>query len=103
MEFSEIAKDIVNTGKKYGSKHNIRIDQDFALTKLYEEVGELSQAWLIHTKKCRPEKYVGEEKSKQLISEELADVVGVSIMIADLLGIDLEKAINEKWLSKLKR
>ncbi|MEK7096647.1 MAG: MazG-like family protein [Patescibacteria group bacterium] len=103
MEFSEVARGIVNTGKKYGNKHNIRIDQDFALTKLYEEIGELAQAWLIHTKKCRPEKYVSNEKSKQLISEELADVVGVSIMIADLLGIDLEKAINEKWLSKLKR
>jgi len=40
-------------------------DEDFALLKLYEEIGELSQAVLIHRKKNQPEKHVSEEISKK--------------------------------------
>jgi NTP pyrophosphatase (non-canonical NTP hydrolase) len=38
------------------------------------------------------------EKSKQMLAGELADIVGMAIINANPLGIDLEKAIEEKWL-----
>jgi len=102
MEFKEIQKKVINNAINYGKKYNVKIDEDFALFKLYEEVGELAQSVLIHRKKCRPEKYLPEEKSKEELAKELADVLGMIIVNAYLLGIDLEDAINRKWINKEK-
>ncbi len=99
MEFKEIQKKVVENAINYGKKYNVKIDEDFALLKLYEEVGEFAQAALIHRKKCRPEKYVSEETSKKEMAKELADVVGVAIVNAHLLGIDLLEAIDKKWIN----
>jgi len=100
MEFKELQEQVFQNALKYGKDHNIQIDEDFALLKLYEEVGEFAQAVLIHRKKSRPEKHVSEEISKKELAKELADVVGVAIVNAKLLGIDLEDAIDKKWINK---
>jgi NTP pyrophosphatase (non-canonical NTP hydrolase) len=86
----------VATAINYGQKYNVIIDEDFALLKLYEEVGELTQAVLTHRKKSRPEKHVSEEISKRELAKELSDVVGMAIVDAHLLGTDLEDAIDNK-------
>lgn len=88
---------------EYGERHNIRIDEEFAMIKLFEEVGEFAQAVLIHKKKCRTVKVVDEAVSKKELGRELADVVGMAIVNADLLGIDLEDAIDKKWINKEKK
>lgn len=100
MDFSTLQDGVIQNAVNYGKKFNVTIDEDFALLKLYEEVGEFAQAVLIHRKKSRPEKYVTEEVSKEAIARELADVVGMAIVNAHLLGIDLEKAIDKKWINK---
>ncbi|PIP26825.1 MAG: pyrophosphatase [Candidatus Moranbacteria bacterium CG_4_9_14_3_um_filter_40_7] len=100
MDFKELQKKVVENAVSYGRKYNVQIDEDFALLKLYEEVGELAQAVLIHRKKSRPEKHVSEEISKNELAKELADVVGMAIVNAHLLGIDLEEAIDKKWINK---
>ncbi|KKP43448.1 MAG: hypothetical protein UR31_C0006G0017 [Parcubacteria group bacterium GW2011_GWA2_33_14] len=100
MEFKEIEKKVVENALSYGKKYNIDIDEDFALLKLYEEVGELSQAVLIHRKKSRPEKHIAEEKSKEELGKELADVLGLVIVNAYLMGIDLEKSLIQKWINR---
>jgi NTP pyrophosphatase (non-canonical NTP hydrolase) len=102
MEFNELQKGVVENAINYGKKYNVKIDEEFALLKLYEEVGEFAQAVLIHRKKSRPEKHVSEEVSKNELANELADVVGMAIVNAHLLGIDLEDAINKKWINREK-
>jgi NTP pyrophosphatase (non-canonical NTP hydrolase) len=102
MEFKEIEKGVVSNALDYGKKYNLEIDEDFALLKLYEEVGEFAQAVLIHRKKCRPEKFVSTEASKSELAKELADVLGMVMVNAHLLGIDLEEAIDKKWINKKK-
>ena len=102
MDFKELEKKVVENAINYGKNYNIKIDEDFALLKLYEEVGELAQAILIHRKKSRPEKHVSEELSKKEVAKELADVIGMIIVNAHLLGIDLEDAIDKKWINKEK-
>lgn len=72
MEFKDIQQKVVENAIRYGKEYNVKIDQDFALIKLYEEVGEFSQAVLIH----------------------------MVIVNAHLFGIDLEEAIEKKWISK---
>ena len=39
MEFKEIQEKVVKNALIYGEKYGIKIDDDFALIKLYEEVG----------------------------------------------------------------
>ena len=102
MDFKELQTKVIKNAKRYCKKYNIKLDEDFALLKLYEEVGEFAQDILIHRKKCRSEKYLTEKKSKEEIAKELADILGVLIVNAYLLGIDLEEAISKKWISKEK-
>ena len=102
MDFRDLQNKVVQNAVDYGKKYNVEIDEDFALLKLYEEVGELAQAILIHRKKCRPEKYVTEDVSKNELAKELADVIGIAIVNAHLLGIDIEDAIDKKWINKEK-
>ncbi len=100
MKFKDVQQKVVENAIRYGKKYNVKIDEDFALIKLYEEVGEFTQAVLIHRKKSRPEKYVDEDVSKKELAKELADIVGMAMVNAHLLGIDLEEAIDKKWINK---
>lgn len=100
MDFQEIQKGIIGNARKYQKKYEVDIDATFALLKLTEEIGELSEAYLTYTKKSRPEKFVSEEEAKNKVAKEIADVVGVAIILASLLDIDLEKAIDKKWINK---
>ncbi len=100
MDFKKLQDKVVENAMNYGKRYNIEIDEDFALLKLYEEVGEFAQAVLIHQKKSRPEKHVSKKVSKEELGKELADVVGMAIVNAHLLKIDLEKAIDKKWINR---
>ncbi len=51
--------------------------------KLSEEIGELAEAIL--------------EESVDNIREEIADVIAWTVSIANLFGIDIDKAIYEKY------
>ncbi|KKR89350.1 MAG: hypothetical protein UU36_C0032G0008 [Candidatus Uhrbacteria bacterium GW2011_GWE2_41_1153] len=82
MEFKDLSKKVVENAVSYGEKYNVQ------------------QALLIHRKKSRPEKHVTEEVSRNELAKELADVVGMAIVIANLFGIDLEDAIDKKWIAK---
>ena len=102
MYFKELQKRILETAKRYQNEHNLTLDENVAVTKLFEEVGEFAEAVLIHRKKSRPEKHLPFEESKKKVSEELADIVGMVIINADHLGIDLEEAIQNKWINRNK-
>ena len=103
MDFKDVQKYAMKNALRYGQAHGVAIDKDFSVLKLYEEVGELAQAVLIHNKKSRPEKFVSVEESKNMIAQELADVVGMCLVNAELFDIDLEEAIDKKWLAKVKK
>lgn len=100
MEFKQVQEAVFKNAIRYGKACHVEIDQDFAALKLFEEVGEFAQAVLIHRKKSRPEKYVAEEISKKELAKELADIVGMAMVNANLLGIDLEEAIDKKWITR---
>ncbi|MDD2732072.1 MAG: pyrophosphatase [Candidatus Pacebacteria bacterium] len=100
MEFKKLQKKIIKNALDYGRKYKVKIDEDFAFLKLYEEVGELTQDFLIYKRKCRPEKYLSEKRAKEELAKELADVLGLIVLNAYLLNIDLEEAIDNKWINK---
>lgn len=98
--FKEINNGAVQNALSYGEEFNVKIDKEFVMLKLQEEVGELAQAVLIHEKKSRPEKFLPEVESKQALAEELADVVGMAMVVAHTYGVDLEEAIVNKWVNR---
>ncbi|MDF1496931.1 MAG: MazG nucleotide pyrophosphohydrolase domain-containing protein [Patescibacteria group bacterium] len=98
MHFKEIQSKVMKHAKAYEKKYKVKIDEEFAMIKIVEEVGEFAQAVLIHKHKSRPEKFVPKKESLEHIAEELSDVVGMALVNADLLGIDLEKALKKKWI-----
>ncbi|HOX60959.1 MAG TPA: MazG nucleotide pyrophosphohydrolase domain-containing protein [Candidatus Magasanikbacteria bacterium] len=100
MEFKTIQEACVNNAINYGKEFNVKIDEDFALLKLFEELGEFSQAVLINRKKSRPEKFISAEIAKAEVAKELADVIGMVFVNAQLLNIDLEEALRKKWMKK---
>jgi len=102
MNFKTLEQKVVKNAFDYGKRHQIEFTQEFAAIKLFEEVGEFAQALLIHQKKCRESKFVSEEISHQELGKEIADIVGMAIVNAHLLGINLEEAINKKWINKEK-
>jgi len=98
MDFHELQQRVLDHARAYSAKYGVVIDEDFALLKLCEEVGELAQAVLIARGRARPEKFKPAEEAKAAVAYELADIVGMAIVAADLLGIDLERAMTLKWL-----
>ncbi len=102
MDFKELEKKVIKNAERYCRECGIKLDEDFALLKLYEEVGELAQNILIHRKKCRKEKYLSKEKSKDELAKEMADILGMLIVVSYVLEIDMEEAIKKKWINRLK-
>lgn len=100
MQFSELQTEINKNMDRYSQHNNITVDENWAVLKLLEELGEFSQSIIIHRKQSRPEKYLPETESKEEIAKELADVVGMAIVCAKLFDIDLEEALSKKWTKK---
>ena len=65
-------------------------DDKEVLLRLGEEVGEVMEA-------------VREDQSKTELSHEMVDVFWNLLRLAELKGIDLEKAFIEKWAKNEKR
>lgn len=100
MEFSHVNEKIVTVAQDYCARYKIEPNEEFAALKLYEEVGEFAQAFLIHERMSRPEKFMDEKDSQELVAQELADIVGMALFMAHTLGIDIEEALEKKWLKK---
>ena len=62
--------------------------------KLVEEVGELCNEILIAGDQQRPSK--AENHDKDNLSHEFADVLIVTLLLANQLGVDVEKALESK-------
>ncbi|MBS3074633.1 hypothetical protein J4447_04250 [Candidatus Pacearchaeota archaeon] len=100
MEIKELQEKVTKIFSDNLKRDKIDLSDDYLMLKITEELGELAQSYIIHKKKCRPEKYLPEEESKKRVAKELADVVGLALVISKILKIDLEEAIIKKWITK---
>ena len=100
MTFQELMKKVIRRGEIYSREHNIKFDSDFLLMKLYEEVGEASEAYLTYKGKSRKDKEKSKQLLKEYLSNELADCLGMTILLANSLDIDIEEAIDKKWINR---
>lgn len=81
---------------KYCDTYEIVKNDDWVIMKLQEEVGELFQAWLMHTGRAR-DKGQSPEQLKEMMANEITDVFGMIMTFASTQGVDLNKYIEKKW------
>jgi NTP pyrophosphatase (non-canonical NTP hydrolase) len=83
----------------YAADNAIDRDPDWFVLKLQEELGELTQAWMKLTGRGRP-RGASDEDLRTALADETADLLGHVLLFANAQGVDLDKAIERKWLFK---
>lgn len=96
MTIKELQDAVLRISDIYAREHNIDRDRDWALLKLQEELGELTAEHLRLSSRARG------EGDPQAQADEAADVLGMLLIYCDKAGIDIEAAMQRKWLSWLK-
>jgi NTP pyrophosphatase (non-canonical NTP hydrolase) len=79
----------------YAERFGVRRDDDWALIKLQEELGELAQA---HLRLSRRGRGSADEAAR---ADEAADVLCMLLLYCRRHGIDLDAAVERKWLAWL--
>lgn len=94
----------------YARKFGVERDPDWFMLKLAEEVGELTQAFLVATGRTRPRGDVspagaaagdgtaGPDGAASPLADEVADVLAHLLLLARSQGVDVEAAVRRKWL-----
>ena len=102
MEIKELISKIEAVSQKYAKQYKIKRNPSWFILKLQEEMGELTQSYLMMKGKAR-----SKNKSKREIrsdfEKELADVFCHVLLLAHSNTINIEKAVDEKWLSWYKK
>lgn len=94
MEIKEFQKKCADAVDKIDKKYGIDRDPQLAFTQLIEEIGELAKD--INLKRLRKQ-----GSDKENLSGEFADVFLQLAMLAEMHGVDLEEAVENK-VGKLK-
>lgn len=100
MEIKQLQDKISKVFLDNAKRDNIEIDDNYLVLKLTEELGEFVQSYIVHQKKCRPEKYLSKEESKRELSKELSDVLGLIFIISKKFNIDIEEVLVKKFITK---
>ena len=97
MDLNELAAELEAVSVRYAQRNGIERDEAWFLLKLQEEVGELTQSYLMRAGQARI-KGRSPEELEQEFRGELADVLGHVLLIAHRHGVDLQEAVERKWL-----
>jgi len=100
MNIKDLTNDLEKVSNIYADNFGINRTPEWLLLKLMEEVGELTQAYL----KCNHQSKNHKKNKLELLDnleEELADVLGMVLVISNKLDIDIENAVSKKWLKYL--
>ena len=92
MNISDLTASVLRISDIYAAEHGIERSGDWALLKVQEELGELTAEHLRMSGRAR-----GAADADKL-GDEAADVLGMLLIYCDRAGIDLEQAMQRKWL-----
>lgn len=102
MNLKSLITKIERVSELYSKKYNISRNKLWYLLKLQEEMGELTQAYLSMNGQGR-HKDRSKEELQSRFENEVADVLCHVLLLAKSEGVDLKKAIDEKWLKRLNK
>lgn len=97
MELQQLTDQVEAVSVAYARIHGISRDDAWFLLKLQEEVGELTQAFLMRAGQARDKGHSPGELESSFRSE-LADVLAQLLVMARHHGVDLEAEIERKWM-----
>ena len=100
MDIKALSDDLEEVSSIYATQFDIQRTPDWFLLKLTEELGELMQSYLKYVGQARVSDASKGELKKEL-EDELADVLGMTLLIAKNQHIDIEEAVKRKWLQYL--
>ncbi len=100
MELKQLQEQITKIFLSNLKRDKIDVSDDYLILKITEELGEFVQSYIVHKKKCRPEKCLSSDESKKEMAKELSDVIGLAFVISTILKIDIEEALIKKWITK---
>lgn len=92
MTLAGLQSDVLRISDLYAARHGIDRSGDWALLKLQEELGELTAEHLRTDGRARGAADPG------ALADEAADVLGMLLIYCDRAGVDLEQAMQRKWL-----
>ena len=95
-----LAAKIVQVSDIYAAHFDIDRAGDWPLLKLQEEIGELTQAYLTTTGRTRRP---ADKAARDQLALEMADALGMLLIMAKAEGIDIDQAMQDKWLHWLER
>ena len=95
MDLKDLQADVLRISDIYAAEHDIDRDRDWALLKLQEELGELTAEHLRLTSRARG------APDAQALGDEAADVLGMLLIYCARAGVDLDQAMQRKWLKWL--
>lgn len=97
MDVEQLSTEVEQVSKIYAEKFHIKRDATWFVLKLQEEVGELTQSYLMLSGRART-KGKNPEEIQAEFSKEVADVFCQTLLLVRFYNIDLEKEIENKWL-----
>ena len=102
MDIQQLTDKIELVSGKYADKVGIVRDKDWFVFKLQEELGELTQKYLMMTDRGR-KKGLTDEEIRIGFEDEVADVFGQLLLLAKHFDVDLEKSLERKWFAYLNK
>lgn len=97
MQISEVAEILEPISRRYAEHNSIDRSSEWFMLKLQEEIGELTQAFIdLHG--MGRDRGTTEEERQQALETEFADVLGQLMLFAKHHGIDVDRAMEQKWL-----
>ena len=101
MDLRRLTQDVETVSQRYAAHCGFERDETWFLLKLQEEVGELTQAFLMRTGQARDKGLTAAEREESFRAE-IADVLCHVLLLARHHGVDLEDEVERKWLYRLR-
>lgn len=101
MTLTEMADRIAAVSDRYATEINVTRDDDWYVFKLQEELGELTQKFLMMSRRARQKGFTPEEIRLQF-EDEVADTFSLIVLLARHFRVDIEAAVDRKWFKYLK-
>jgi NTP pyrophosphatase (non-canonical NTP hydrolase) len=99
MDLQLLVDDLEAVSRLYAERFGVDRDDNWFVLKLHEEVGELTQAFLMRAGQARDKGLSPAELDREFRAE-LSDVLAQVLIMARHFGVDMQGELERKWLSK---
>ena len=97
MNLRQLEQELEDVSERYAETNGIERDSNWYTLRLHEEVGELTQAYLMKMGQARS-KSLSQVQIEENFKAEIADVFAHVLLLARHHGVDIEGAVEDKWL-----